>query len=1088
MKTLKEQSGQLFVPGFKKILFIILLVFIFFLISAYSISLIISSHEKIIRKEFTSLKYNDYLYSNKNISSHGLKVKNCCNESSISIQYSKSNIISCNQVDISGQLNFKKEYIYLQVNNHLTDSTEPDSFGKFYFHDILLKRGRNLINIYYDDQEFVLFYLLFKDSTITAPSILSYRFSKDSNYLYLIGLGNISTNYFLKVGQFSIPILTDQCGTFYSKIAIDSSSGCKGTTDTGNNYTRRSIIESLPGNSFFRKTNVLIGPDFKSHSIKLFIQLPVESILFKNIDQGLIDKQEFIEEAFGEYGSDYEIKETRILSDSSFARIYFYLDKKRNEWYENKLTIRGTYFSYLSNFPLFSYRDSIIINIPDSLFYLFNYNTNSTGKNFKVFTGFKDLLNKDFFCIWSDEPIYTSKSNDIETSIGKIQSTKNPDPIPRNFIDYIRQLPDKVFNNKYLEILSSLLGALFLSIPLLWLFWIIMKYKFSFGDYFPKNYSVIVILLFFFYAITVSYQATDIISIIDKSLSNFSVNFSLLNCPEYKINYGILLILLFPLTISALIPESKLPSFSLWNKRVSHFILWTGGALLVIYFSILLAYYPSKLINLFIGENFFIKLLLIFMIVNLILLIMAFLLKTIFKLVLNLSLNVLKMIGSIVLLISYDPIISTLNNFYPNSFIINILIAIIIGIIGTIFLLSILRLVLYILPENYNVLTKKSWNFLIIIFFLLALPKGFIFKIDPGSYYYYSNWLFTLIRNLFVYLGLPIVFVQLYTNSRSDISQDNRFLKDLCIFLLTIYVVGFGYYWFYIPITLIIAYYFSKKILVLNPSSVSVQKSKFNTILASRKESIESVIKYLSVKKQFKSNLKSLDKKLSQNEMDFNQWEKSVTENRDTLKKLKENSEYYDVNLRNVIFSYKMDSDPWNAAIRTLKIALILAIPFIYLLIRDFRLSNTNIDYPILSITKPLLEGLSLWLILAFSFGYFYDIIKGRTGIEKALWLSLMIICARIGPAIIFADKLDQMVQLIILGIEVLIYCLLLGFFAFDFHLLRKNGYGWREIEVIYNIAFISTFGSTLAIAFAGILSGQLQQLFTKLLQSTLGN
>jgi len=61
--------------------------------------------------------------------------------------------------------------------------------------------------------------------------------------------------------------------------------------------------------------------------------------------------------------------------------------------------------------------------------------------------------------------------------------------------------------------------------------------------------------------------------------------------------------------------------------------------------------------------------------------------------------------------------------------------------------------------------------------------------------------------------------------------------------------------------------------------------------------------------------------------------------------------------------------------------------------------------------------------------------------------------------------------------------CHNVGFFAFDYRLLKKNGYGWRELEIIYNLAFLSTFGSALLAALVGILSGQLKTLIEYLVK-----
>jgi hypothetical protein len=338
--------------------------------------------------------------------------------------------------------------------------------------------------------------------------------------------------------------------------------------------------------------------------------------------------------------------------------------------------------------------------------------------------------------------------------------------------------------------------------------------------------------------------------------------------------------------------------------------------------------------------------------------------------------------------------------------------------------------------------------------------------------------------NLFKFVGLLIVLVFLYYDGISEEYHLNNLSVDLGILLLAVYVVDFGYYWFYIPITLIIAYSFSKLILFQDPAGINELLHKYRTVLNSRKDYIQKVINYLSFKRQFKAIRKAFDKKLSQGDSDYTAWNKANTDNQTMLATLKSDARYLESDLRDVIFSYSSEASPWDSAIKATRIGALLAIPMIFVIIRDFRQFEPNGNYPLLSVIGILLSKISLWIILAFSFGYFYNLIKGRTGIEKALWLSLMIILARIGPAIFFADTLKDIVFLLTLGVEIIIYCLLLGFFGFDFQILRKNGYGWGEVEVIYNMAYLSTFGSTLLVALAGILSGKLQELFSWLLKS----
>ena len=214
---------------------------------------------------------------------------------------------------------------------------------------------------------------------------------------------------------------------------------------------------------------------------------------------------------------------------------------------------------------------------------------------------------------------------------------------------------------------------------------------------------------------------------------------------------------------------------------------------------------------------------------------------------------------------------------------------------------------------------------------------------------------------------------------------------------------------------------------------------------------------------------------------------KSIGDNKQVLSTLEKKANFKGSPLRYIIFSQGADATPWANAIAAVKIGSLLAIPWIFVFIREFRVRRIESLYPLLSIADIFLYGILVWFMIAFVFGYFYHMLKGRNGIEKGFWLSLLIIISRASPAILFADDIQQASRLLTWSVQVFIYCMLLGFFAFDYRILKKSGYGWREVGLIYNLAYLSTFGSGLLAALLGVLSGQLQELFKSIL-STLFN
>jgi hypothetical protein len=281
---------------------------------------------------------------------------------------------------------------------------------------------------------------------------------------------------------------------------------------------------------------------------------------------------------------------------------------------------------------------------------------------------------------------------------------------------------------------------------------------------------------------------------------------------------------------------------------------------------------------------------------------------------------------------------------------------------------------------------------------------------------------------------------------------------------------------------MILAYFLSRQYLFMDPESAFESLKKNENPLQDRKSSIQKVISYLVFNRQFKDLKKVLDKKFTENTIEHTEWEKKTAENNSLLSDKRNLAKHDNIPLENVIFSHSIEASPWDNALLAMKVGTWLAIFWIFVFIRDFRTWEIYQLYPIFDLTSSYLYRILVWFIIAFVFGYYYHMLRGNTGIQKAVWFSLIVIMARIGPGIFFTDKIDQILFLLIWGIEVFAYCMFIGFFAFDLRILRKNGFEWRDVGVIYSLTSLSTFGSGLLAALLGILSGQLQALFKQLL------
>lgn len=101
---------------------------------------------------------------------------------------------------------------------------------------------------------------------------------------------------------------------------------------------------------------------------------------------------------------------------------------------------------------------------------------------------------------------------------------------------------------------------------------------------------------------------------------------------------------------------------------------------------------------------------------------------------------------------------------------------------------------------------------------------------------------------------------------------------------------------------------------------------------------------------------------------------------------------------RQAIFGTGNGTGPWANARVSLAYGTALAIPFVTLALFENR--DTPIgNFPFLQIANTALFATSTWLTLAFLFGYFFHLIRGRDGLTKAFTVSLALVAATVPDA-----------------------------------------------------------------------------------------
>jgi hypothetical protein len=317
------------------------------------------------------------------------------------------------------------------------------------------------------------------------------------------------------------------------------------------------------------------------------------------------------------------------------------------------------------------------------------------------------------------------------------------------------------------------------------------------------------------------------------------------------------------------------------------------------------------------------------------------------------------------------------------------------------------RLTFHFWPDDYA--KKRRWSaWLLFLFFVfVAFPKD-----EPSTtvQYNYLSQCYKQILDLFPFAIPFIVAILLhYYNKKRGFDMD-KLTIEWGILLIAVFIVerGYvyssGYRWMYIPISMILAYYLSHRFLFLSPAVANKRFEDNPFSPAESRNELSKVIDYLNFKDQYDNLRKLAQKKFAKNEIDYNTWTENVSKNEAILKGLRAEATQDEVPLEKLLFSKGIEDSPWKNAVATIKTGIWLAVLWIFVLIRDFRGWEVNeLDfYPVFGRADRLMDGIFIWFIIAFVFGYFFHVLRGRNGIEKAFYLSFIILLARIGPGIIF--------------------------------------------------------------------------------------
>jgi len=159
--------------------------------------------------------------------------------------------------------------------------------------------------------------------------------------------------------------------------------------------------------------------------------------------------------------------------------------------------------------------------------------------------------------------------------------------------------------------------------------------------------------------------------------------------------------------------------------------------------------------------------------------------------------------------------------------------------------------------------------------------------------------------------------------------------------------------------------------------------------------------------------------------------------------------------------------DRWQFARRGARVATVLSAPWMVLsvleLVRSATFSGSSTP---VEVASQVVFALGRWPLYGWFFGYFYDSIRGRSGLTKGAMLFVTLAV----PYVVLTRSVtslggDQWGSVVLTVVELFLTCIVLGLVAGDLGILRAAQLGPRSLLDVHELRSLVVWGSGVALA-----------------------
>jgi hypothetical protein len=322
--------------------------------------------------------------------------------------------------------------------------------------------------------------------------------------------------------------------------------------------------------------------------------------------------------------------------------------------------------------------------------------------------------------------------------------------------------------------------------------------------------------------------------------------------------------------------------------------------------------------------------------------------------------------------------------------------------------------------------------------------------------------LFAQLDGVFVYIVAVGIMLALYKRAQTLQLDVGDKALSFAAFFFAAYLINSYLHWLFIPIPFVAALLLASIWLFRPPTDFAAFLKALQVSVGKHKTQLKDIFTAVQASNLRGAIHKGLEKKLESGDLTPQKYKETLaafdTEYASDLA-VEQVVEGY--RSRDTVFAIGEPTILQNVHLFLKYGALLALIPVIIALYQYLPESEVAYPYPLIDLVTFFIPLVVSWTLYAFYFGYYYVRIKGNSGLTKGLVLSLAMVLPFIVYRLVTTQSFQDMLPFIIWSTQVFLFYTLLGLLAVDYRLIRKGGYGVKNLLTVHNLAFLSVYISS---------------------------